>query len=130
MIVEGSVGIGTRSPAEKLHVIGNIRATGSISPGSSREFKDNIAPLTESEALDTFAALEPIKFTYKADTSGDLQLGFIAEDVPELVSIPGRKGVAPMDLIAVLTKVVQTQQERIADLEERFRELEESSRRR
>ncbi len=72
----------------------------------------------------------PIKFTYKADTSGDLQLGFIAEDVPELVSIPGRKGVAPMDLIAVLTKVVQTQQERIADLEERFQELEESSRRR
>ncbi len=126
----GFVGIGLVNPTERLHVVGNILATGSITPGSSRAFKDNIAPLTAREALDAFAALEPIKFTYKADESEDLQLGFIAEDVPELVSIPSRNGVAPMDLIAVLTKVVQTQQERIADLEERFRELEESSRHR
>ena len=69
-------------------------------------------------------------FTYKADGSQDLQLGFIAEEVPELVSIPSRKGVAPMDLVALLTRVVQTQQKRIADLEDRLRDLEKASRHR
>ncbi len=121
MIVEGNVGIGTPNPTQALHVAGNILATGSITPGSSRAFKDNIAPLTD---LYAFSALEPIKFTYKADDSGDLQLGFIAEDVPELVAIPSRKGIAPMDLIAVLTKVVQQQQERIEALEGRLEQLE------
>ena len=118
-----SVRIGTATPAQRLHVVGNILATGSITPGSSRDFKDNIVPLTDREAFDAFAALEPIKFTCKTDDSGDLQLGFIAEDVPELVAIPTRKGIAPMDLIAVLTKVVQQQQERIEALEERLNQL-------
>lgn len=67
-----------------------------------------------------FAGLEPVTFTYKEDKSGDLQLGFLAEDVPELVTIPSRKGVAPMDLIALLTKIVQQQQERLEALETRF----------
>ena len=75
-----------------------------------RAFKDNID-------------LEPVRFTYKADASGDLQLGFIVEDVPELVSIPCRKGVAPMDLVALLTSVVQQQQGRIEALEERLESL-------
>lgn len=88
-----------------------------------RAFKDNIAPLTDRDAFDAFLALEPVRFTYKADASGDLLSGFIVEDVPELVSIPCRKGVAPMDLIAVLTSVVQQQQERIEALEERLESL-------
>ena len=44
--------------------------------------------------------------------------------MPELVSIPTRKGVGPMDLIAVLTKVVQQQQEQIEALEKRLGALE------
>ena len=120
----GNLGIGTFSPSERLHVSGNILATGSITGGSSRAFKDNIVPLTDLEALEAFSSLEPVKFTYKADDSGDLQLGFIAEDVPELVAIPSRKGITPMDLIAVLTSVVQQQQEHIEALEERLKRLE------
>jgi hypothetical protein len=121
---DGNVGIGTTTPTQRLHVVGNILATGSITPGSSRGFKDNIAPLTDVEASEAFWALEPVRFTYKADDSGDLQLGFIAEDVPELVAMPDRKGVGPMDLIAVLTKVVQQQQARIEALEKRLGTLE------
>ncbi len=88
-----------------------------------RAFKDNIAPLTDRDAFDAFLALEPVRFTYKADASGDLLSDFMVEDVPELVSIPCRKGVAPMDLIAVLTSVVQQQQERIEALDERLESL-------
>jgi hypothetical protein len=34
-------------------------------------------------------------------------VGFIAEDVPALVATADRKGLSPMDVVAVLTKVVQ-----------------------
>lgn len=37
-------------------------------------------------------------------------MGFIAEDVPDLVATPNRKSLSPMDIVAVLTKVVQEQQ--------------------
>ena len=37
-------------------------------------------------------------------------VGFIAEDVPELVTTKDRKGLSPVDIVAVLTKVVQEQQ--------------------
>lgn len=116
----GNVGIGTTAPSEALHVIGNILASGSITPGSSREFKDNVEPLSASEALEAFRELEPVKYNYKADEGGDLQIGFIAEDVPELVSIPSRKGITTMDVVAVLTRVLQQQEERIEALEARL----------
>ena len=43
-------------------------------------------------------------------------MGFIAEDVPDMVATQDRKGINPMDLIAVLTKVVQQQQKEIEEL--------------
>ena len=46
----------------------------------------------------------------------DRHVGFIAEDVPELVATPDRKSLAPMDIVAVLTKVLQDQQATINDL--------------
>jgi hypothetical protein len=115
ILSNGNVGIGQTAPTQTLHVQGNILASGTITPGSSRAFKDNIEPLGDAEAFAAFASLAPVKYTYKADAAGDLQLGFIAEDVPELVAIPERNGISPMDLIAVLTKVVQNQQAVVQD---------------
>lgn len=43
-------------------------------------------------------------------------VGFIAEDVPELVATGDRQGLSAMDIVAVLTKVVQAQQQRIDEL--------------
>ncbi|MBC8391607.1 MAG: hypothetical protein H8E17_03440, partial [Deltaproteobacteria bacterium] len=51
--------------------------------------------------------------------------GFIAEDVPELVATKDRKGMSSMDVVAVLTRVVQEQQKTIAELSRKMRELEE-----
>lgn len=124
----GSVGIGTTNPTQKLYVVGNIYATGTITPGSSRELKENITNLSTQEAFATLNGLNPVKFNYKADVEKDLQIGFIAEDVPELVAIPSRKGVNPMDIVAVLAKVVQEQQKAIAALEHRVKAIEGQSR--
>ena len=51
-------------------------------------------------------------------------VGFVAEDVPELVATKDKKGLSPMDITAVLTKVVQNQQKDIEELKARFAELE------
>ena len=88
---------------------------------SSREYKHNIRELTKEEALTVLKDLEPTKFSYKADDD-DEYLGFIAEDVPELVATKNRKGLSPMDIVAVLTKVVQQQQEEIEGLKTLLRE--------
>ncbi len=124
---EGHVGIGTDNPSEKLFVEGNIRATGSITPGSSRDFKENIANLSLQEAVATLENLNPVKFNYKAEKEKDLHVGFIAEDMPELLATPDRKGVNPLDVIAVLTKVVQAQQMEIASLREEIKALKDQN---
>jgi hypothetical protein len=50
-----------------------------------------------------------VKYNYK-ESKDETYLGFIAEDVPELVATNDRKGLSPMDMVAMLTKVVQEQQ--------------------
>jgi hypothetical protein len=77
---------------------------------SSREYKDNVHRLTAAAAEKTLEALDPVTFTYKNDGAHE-RVGFIAEDVPELVAMPDRKGLSPMDIVAVLTKVVQEQRQ-------------------
>lgn len=91
---------------------------------SSRELKENIEDLHPVEAVEALNRLNPVKYNYKVDKA-DKHVGFIAEDVPELVATADRKGMSPMDVIAVLTKVVQVQQKIIADLQERMAKVEE-----
>lgn len=66
------------------------------------------------QALD---GLRPSRFNYKVNDE-DEYVGFIAEDVPELVATRDRKGLSPMDVTAVLTKVVQEQQRMLQDQKE------------
>ena len=121
---DGNVGIGTTDPTEKLYVSGNIYATGSIDQGSSRVLKEDISILGRHEALDVLQDLHPVKFRYKSDNSHDLRIGFIAEDVPELVACPDRKGLSPMDFVGVLTRVAQEQAQQLEDQQIRIDNLE------
>ena len=95
---------------------------------SSRDLKDNIQDLSADFALAALDELNPVTFTYKADAS-ESHVGFIAEDVPEIVATKDRKGMSPMDVVALLTKVVQEQQKTIGQLEERISELEKKTQR-
>jgi len=72
---------------------------------SSRALKENIKPLSTKDALTAFSKLQPVTYNYKTDKSEKV-VGFIAEDVPELVAINSRDGLSSMDMVAVLTKVV------------------------
>jgi cell division protein FtsB len=90
---------------------------------SSREYKQNIHDLTADEAMVALKVLNPVRFNYKK-TPDEENLGFIAEDVPELVATKDRKGMSSMDVVAVLTKMVQEQQKTIAELSKKMDELE------
>ncbi len=94
--------------------------------GSSREYKENIETLTSDEALQAFEELVPVKFNYK-ENKEEQYLGFIAEDVPGLVAMKDRKGLNPMDIVAMLTKVVQEQQKTLSELKEIIKKLENRS---
>jgi hypothetical protein len=76
-----------------------------VSNPSSRSLKENISDLTSETALETLKNLSPVSFDYKINH--EHHLGFIAEDVPSIVAMPDRKGLNPMDIVAVLTKVVK-----------------------
>jgi hypothetical protein len=129
----GEFGINQASVAgHEIHTSsGAYLAGGTWTNASSRDLKDNIRELSTEAAAKTLAALNPVTFNYKAD--GQWQhVGFIAEDVPDLVASPDRKGLSPMDIVAVLTKVVQEQKQALETqkqlLDEKSRALEDQKR--
>ncbi len=119
----GNVGIGTEEPEKALHVVGDALISGNLEVGSSRELKQNIQPIEKMEAVDTLKNLRPVRFNYKAAPEEE-SIGFIAEDVPDLVATKNRKSISPMDVVAVLTKVIQEQQKSIEALSARINEIE------
>ncbi len=116
IVENGYVGIGTQRPEYPLQMAGGAYSDGrSWYTASSREYKEHIRELPVEDAVEALAELNPVTFNYKA-SSGEGHVGFIAEEVPELIATKDRKGLSPMDIVAVLTKVVQEQQKTISGL--------------
>ena len=125
----GNVGIGTSSPSYPLQMGSGACVTsgGVWTNASSREYKTDVKQLTAEKAMDTLSQLNPVEFAYKAD-SQEKHVGFIAEDAPDIVASKDRKGMSSMDVVAVLTKVVQEQQRAISELREKVVELQAETR--
>lgn len=123
--VTGYVGFGQFGPSYPIHMkSGAYVTTGGVwTNASSREYKKDIKDLTADEAVDALKDLNPVKFSYRAN-SDEQHVGFISEDAPELVATKDKKGMSSMDVVAVLTKVVQEQQKTIAELSKKMSELE------
>jgi len=109
LTINGNLGIGVMNPTTPIQLSGGAYSDGSEwLTGSSRKYKENIHALSQAKALRTFKALNPVTFTYKTDP-GDLHVGFIAEEVPDILATKDRKGLSALDIVAVLTKVAQVQ---------------------
>ncbi len=128
---EGFMGLGTSvfgfNPSHPIHhqPSGAHLTTGGVwTNASSIELKQDIAALSAEEALAALIQLEPVRFAYKA--SGERHVGFIAEEVPELVATEDRRSLSPMDIVAVLTRVAKDQQRQIIELQQRLAEVETS----
>ncbi|MGB5492496.1 MAG: SH3 domain-containing protein [Woeseiaceae bacterium] len=124
---EGNVGIGVARPSHPLSMASgaHVTAGGVWTNSSSRLKKENIAALSEGQAMAALAELEPVLFNYRNEQHEDY-VGFIAEDVPALVASRDRETLSTMDIVAVLTKVVQAQQQKIEELEARLDAAEPS----
>jgi hypothetical protein len=117
----GNVGYGVERPEHPIEMASGayVSSGGVWTNSSSRERKENIESLTIEDALAALAQLEPVQFNYRSDDS-ETYVGFIAEDVPALVANEDRVSLSPMDIVAVLTRVIQAQQARIEELERRL----------
>jgi len=120
----GRVGIGTTTPTEKLHVIGNILASGTVTPSDIRIKKDIV---DNGYGLNEILKLRTINYKYKDERlSKDKKVGFVAQEIqasmPELVSTANDEmktlGVNYSEMTVVLTKAMQEQQKIIRDQHE------------
>lgn len=86
--------------------------------------------LTSDQAKQVLAALQP-RVIRMVDTEEGKEgeetakLGFFASELPDLVTTPNKNGYRPLDLVAILAKIVQEQQATIEALEARVSVLEE-----
>ena len=76
--MDGKVGIGTTSPAYKLHVAGDIYTTGTYQ-GSDLRLKDQVQDL--GYGLGEVLRLRPVSYRWKDTTLGQPTLGLIAQEV-------------------------------------------------
>jgi hypothetical protein len=122
----GNIGIG-KAPTQPIdHRNGAYLSVGGVwTNASSRTLKQDICDLETTAAKETLSQLEPVTYAYKLDPS-EHHVGFIAEDVPDLVATKERRGLSSMDIVAVLTKVVQDQQKTIDALQQRLDKIEKN----
>ena len=118
---EGFLGLGTSAfnPAHPIHVQATgarLTAAGVWTNGPSRALEQDIEPLGADDARTALTALTPVTYASRLDPT-ERHVGFIAEDVPELVAAPDRTSLSPMDIVAVLPRVVQEQQAALAQLQ-------------
>ena len=92
-------------------------------PAVVNEKKENIVELSPEEALAALANLEPVTFNYKQEDQ-ERYVGFVAENVPDLIASSESEGLKPLEIVAVLTRVVKLQQLQIEELESRLEERE------
>ncbi len=113
-------------PSFPLHMSSGAHVTvgGVWTDASSRDLKENIRDLTIDEALTALTLLSPKKYNYRVDKEEEY-LGFIAEDVPGIVATNDKKSLSPMDIVALLTKIVQQQQQKLEELEEKITSLKD-----
>ncbi len=122
---DGKVGIGNFNPIQAFQVGSNAGAycDGSTwQDVSSIELKDNVRPLGAEDAVSAFKALKPVRYVYKASKDEE-RIGFIAENVPELVANNTRKSLNSLEFTALLTRVVQEQQKSIEALKVEIAQL-------
>ncbi len=94
----------------ELHLAnGASNVAGAWLDASSRSLKKNIHDLSGDDAMQALRELKSVKYQYKSDQNNTQMVGFIAEDVPELLATHSRKALSSMKIVAVLTKALQVQ---------------------
>ena len=130
---DGDVGIGTTAPTQKLHVIGNILASGTITPSDLR-YKKDIEVI--DHPLEKIDEIRGVTYKMKADEfpengfTDETQAGVIAQEVeavlPQVVVTDqnGYKAVDYSKMVPLLIEGIKAQQKQIEELKKRVKNLE------
>ena len=115
---DGKIGINTASPSQALHVVGNILASGTITPNSDIAFKKDIEPLTN--VLNKITQLIGVNFKYK--DNNQKSMGLLAQDVekvfPELIQgEEGEKSLNYMGLAGAIVEAIKELAAKVTKLE-------------
>ncbi|NOS56732.1 MAG: hypothetical protein HOP37_10820 [Cyclobacteriaceae bacterium] len=113
VLPNGNVGIGATTPTQKLHVIGNILASGTITPSDSR-LKENINDL--NYGIREILRLRPVSYNWKTDPKGKKVLGLIAQETvkitPEVIELPqSEKDFYSMNYVQLIPVLIKAAQE-------------------
>ena len=127
----GDVCIGNQQPSARLHVLGDILATGGMTMYSMRKLKNVVDE--RGLSLSELSAIKPTRYTWKDCRDNRLHIGGIADDIeqvlPEVV-YKTSEGILTMDygnaafaVAASLIKPVVDHEKRIAMLEKENKQL-------
>ncbi|NML38408.1 hypothetical protein HHL17_14465 [Chitinophaga sp. G-6-1-13] len=95
---------------------------------SLRSLKKDIQPLPYA-ALPVLMKAQVRSFKFKADSSGKTNIGFIADEVPDEMSIPGRGGVDQASTVGLLVKSAQELNAEQTDLKQQVKDLQQQVKR-
>ena len=124
----GNVGLGTTTPSQKLHVVGNIYATGTITPNSDRNLKTDFAPVDTAAVLEKVTSLPIHQWRFQAEDAAVKHVGPMAQDfraafglgeVPTAIATVDADGVA----LAAIQGLNQKLEAKNAALEREVAEL-------
>lgn len=127
MTALGFIGIGgVTNPQYRLHVSGDIYATGNITAYSDIKNKENI--ITLDNCLDKVSKLRGVYYNIKNEN--EKRIGFIAQEVepiiPELVVTKNEeKSMNYQNMTAVLVEAIKELKNKYENLELKYNELEE-----
>lgn len=119
---------------QSIEVRGSTTLASSPIIGSDADLKTNIQSLDTQKSSDFIYALNPVKYKYKDGTSDRLHHGFIAQELHDSMQSDwgvycdakigtgekGGKAIRYEELIADLVATVQSQNERIKELEKKI----------
>ncbi len=127
----GNVGVGTSSPSQKLHIVGNLRVEGSTdcilgngsgatSCTSDRRLKDQIKPITH--ALEKIKSVKGVDFVWNnlARSPGRHDIGVIAQDIQKAFPtavIENDEGYLSVDYAVLVAPLIES----VKELDENMR---------
>ena len=127
----GDVGIGTTSPSQKLHIVGNLRVQGSTdcilgngsgatSCTSDRRLKDQVRPI--NHALEKIKSVRGVDFVWNnlARSPGRHDIGVIAQDIQKAFPtavIENDEGYLSVDYAVLVAPLIES----VKELDENMR---------
>lgn len=130
----GNIGIGTSAPAQKLDIVGRVRAH-SYLHSSDRRLKKNIEPLS-NDALKKIMMIKSMSYDYINKPEDYKRMGFIAQDLQKVypgVVYKDGDGYLSVDYIALMAPTIKALQqlslEKDKEIEGLKKELENTNKR-